>query len=794
MKYRAFIKKNMEKPARDSVFRRILRGERPPLDRGALRRLLSALLLLSVLANSFGFAMDDFAVADALHVEQEDVGGAEEEIASDTDPAATEVNAFALGKVSEHQDEDDGYVYELAGAKKVLFSAIFDRVKLPVLLESVEIVRPLDKLDAAAMEKERADLKKRIAERKEQEKKNKPEEPEKESSKKKDKKDKKEEKTVFLSVLAKDGDFEITVLKDFSEAGLAVHTADDVLFIKLTNRIASMVDSTAAELDDYVLGDAYAGSSSDQAPADDASAYAFELGDASVALSEIIARTGMPVALADIELVGQSGSAGEGELLAIEPMEDDYRISAQADFDEARLEVYTAQDEYVVRLTDGRVAAAPEATEETPETSEPASDEASDAADAEPEAGESEPGTETDEEPTGFEIEEGTGEETATDTEEEQTEVEIDDEKPTSVENEEQTEVEDSPAQDADETEASRNAADPSLIVIGPSEGAKAPGADAQEGDDDASVAEANAALQSTASHDTANLHLSLSGDAAATVSLRATEVEVANHQRLVEAYNIESSRDCEGVAVALARLPHMAEGEYLALYGIAGGALSESPALDHLEVGDSHTFAVDAWEGFALVKLGLSVYQLIPAEPVDDATIELRGTMPVGASMEVESASGYGDAGDDVLMACDITIQDVEGADFQPLSGDPVEVTVRSDAIRQALFSGSELEVYSYSNGEEHPEDVEIVRAVGNSVTFAAETFDVDMGQPFRSLSDAVRFFRLYDSEGAMTEAEVLPRLIETGDPAFPYYLPAIRPVGMIVLRAEEIRQTFIS
>ncbi len=841
MKYRAFIKKNMEKPARDSVFRRILRGERPPLDRGALRRLLSALLLLSVLANSFGFAMDDFAVADALHVEQEDVGGAEEEIASDTDPAATEVNAFALGKVSGHQDEDDGYVYELAGAKKVLFSAIFDRVKLPVLLESVEIVRPLDKLDAAAMEKERADLKKRIAERKEQEKKNKPEEPEKESSKKKDKKDKKEEKTVFLSVLAKDGDFEITVLKDFSEAGLAVHTADDVLFIKLTNRIASMVDSTAAELDDYVLGDAYAGSSSDQAPADDASAYAFELGDASVALSEIIARTGMPVALADIELVGQSGSAGEGELLAIEPTEDDYRISAQADFDEARLEVYTAQDEYVVRLTDGRVAAAPEATEETPETSEPASDEASDAADAEPEAGEtepasdetsdaadaepeagetepasdetsdtadaepeagesepasdeasdtadaepeageSEPGTETDEEPTGFEIEEGAGEETATDTEEEQTEVEIDDEKPTSVENEEQTEVEDSPAQDADETEASRNAADPSLIVIGPSEGAKAPGADAQEGDDDASVAEANAALQSTASHDTANLHLSLSGDAAATVSLRATEVEVANHQRLVEAYNIESSRDCEGVAVALARLPHMAEGEYLALYGIAGGALSESPALDHLEVGDSHTFAVDAWEGFALVKLGLSVYQLIPAEPVDDATIELRGTMPVGASMEVESASGYGDAGDDVLMACDITIQDVEGADFQPLSGDPVEVTVRSDAIRQALFSGSELEVYSYSNGEEHPEDVEIVRAVGNSVTFAAETFDTVYAirevvlEKSLTASDGNTYHIsvAYDTaSGLPANAELAVQEITESDPAYADYV----------------------
>ena len=78
--------------------------------------------------------------------------------------------------------------------------------------------------------------------------------------------------------------------------------------------------------------------------------------------------------------------------------------------------------------------------------------------------------------------------------------------------------------------------------------------------------------------------------------------------------------------------------------------------------------------------------------------------------------------------------------------------------------------------------------------VPFETEVFEVDMGQPFRSLSDAVRFFQLYDPEGAMTEAEVLPRLIETGDPAFPYYLPAVRPVGMIVLRAEDIRKTFIS
>ena len=72
----------------------------------------------------------------------------------------------------------------------------------------------------------------------------------------------------------------------------------------------------------------------------------------------------------------------------------------------------------------------------------------------------------------------------------------------------------------------------------------------------------------------------------------------------------------------------------------------------------------------------------------------------------------------------------------------------------------------------------------------YETEVFDVDMGQPFRSLADAVRFFRLYDPVEAMTETEVLSRLTETDDPVFPFYLSAIRPVGMIVLRAEDIRQ----
>ena len=72
--------------------------------------------------------------------------------------------------------------------------------------------------------------------------------------------------------------------------------------------------------------------------------------------------------------------------------------------------------------------------------------------------------------------------------------------------------------------------------------------------------------------------------------------------------------------------------------------------------------------------------------------------------------------------------------------------------------------------------------------VPFMAEVFDADMGQPFRSLPDAVRFFRLYDPQAAMTEGEALSRLTKTGDPVFPYYLPALRSVGMIVIQTRDI------
>lgn len=81
--------------------------------------------------------------------------------------------------------------------------------------------------------------------------------------------------------------------------------------------------------------------------------------------------------------------------------------------------------------------------------------------------------------------------------------------------------------------------------------------------------------------------------------------------------------------------------------------------------------------------------------------------------------------------------------------------------------------------------------------VPFEAKTFALDMGQPFRSIADARRFFALYERENysaALTEAELRARLIQTGSDAFPYYLSADRPVGMIVVDAGSIPEAIKS
>lgn len=71
--------------------------------------------------------------------------------------------------------------------------------------------------------------------------------------------------------------------------------------------------------------------------------------------------------------------------------------------------------------------------------------------------------------------------------------------------------------------------------------------------------------------------------------------------------------------------------------------------------------------------------------------------------------------------------------------------------------------------------------------IPFLHETLTIDMGQPFRSKEDTVRFFEAYGNE-AVTFSDIEARLVKTLDVAFPYYLPQEKPLGIFIFDAKDI------
>ena len=71
--------------------------------------------------------------------------------------------------------------------------------------------------------------------------------------------------------------------------------------------------------------------------------------------------------------------------------------------------------------------------------------------------------------------------------------------------------------------------------------------------------------------------------------------------------------------------------------------------------------------------------------------------------------------------------------------------------------------------------------------IPFSRGDLTLDMGQPFRSQADAVRFFEAYGNE-AVTFSDIEARLVKTLDTAFPYYLPQEKPLGIFIFDAKDI------
>lgn len=80
-------------------------------------------------------------------------------------------------------------------------------------------------------------------------------------------------------------------------------------------------------------------------------------------------------------------------------------------------------------------------------------------------------------------------------------------------------------------------------------------------------------------------------------------------------------------------------------------------------------------------------------------------------------------------------------------------------------------------------------------NMPYTAEACSIELGQPFRNVDDAVRFFRLYSRDAdpsAITAEQVLPRLIRQDSDQFPYYLPEAKKLGILVVDVNDIPENF--
>ena len=68
--------------------------------------------------------------------------------------------------------------------------------------------------------------------------------------------------------------------------------------------------------------------------------------------------------------------------------------------------------------------------------------------------------------------------------------------------------------------------------------------------------------------------------------------------------------------------------------------------------------------------------------------------------------------------------------------------------------------------------------------VAYSKSTFEIEHGQPLRSLEDAAAFFSHYTGR-AVSREEAEPLLEQTDDPAFPLYYPQRRKLGMLLFEA---------
>ena len=68
---------------------------------------------------------------------------------------------------------------------------------------------------------------------------------------------------------------------------------------------------------------------------------------------------------------------------------------------------------------------------------------------------------------------------------------------------------------------------------------------------------------------------------------------------------------------------------------------------------------------------------------------------------------------------------------------------------------------------------------------------FTLEFGQPFRSVADALAFFRLYSRDGtAPARQELEARLEPSPWPDYPLYLPNPKPLCLLAIPAAQLKE----
>lgn len=88
------------------------------------------------------------------------------------------------------------------------------------------------------------------------------------------------------------------------------------------------------------------------------------------------------------------------------------------------------------------------------------------------------------------------------------------------------------------------------------------------------------------------------------------------------------------------------------------------------------------------------------------------------------------------------------------------------------------------------HKDSIAVLENLG--VPYETREFDLEMGQPFKSLEDCVRFFHVHDRDGSsqsMTIEEAAKLVSANDDEQYPYFLSSNRRIGFIIIDAEDVK-----